>query len=280
LIPLAPVLLALVLLCTPSASAQPSQAEPSQAEPKAAYSAALTALSKGAHDEAIDRLELLADQGLHHPDASLLRAAAYLARAEAPQARPGDLGRAAAALTEVLLLRSEDAQAEQALDAVQAEIAKRTARKAANVVVRPRLPRAVSSLLPEQAWAAIAALASLVLAAGIAVRRLSKRPYTRLSGGVAMSVGGALAVLGGLGAYASFAFRTTSQPAVVVVPEARLLDAAGRPLSKSGATRDNASAPEGAMVYVLEETDDRCRVEWGSDEGWLGRSDIQILARD
>lgn len=273
--PIARLLFAIALVGTSSAWAEAAGV----LSPEPAYTAALAALAKGADNEAIDRLELLADQGFHHPDASLARAAAYLARAESPGARAGDLGRSAAALTEALLLRPDDLQAERALDAVQAEIAQRTARKSASVVVRPRLARAVSSLLPEQAWAAVAALSSLVLAVGIGVRRLSKRPFTRLNGAVAMAVGGALAILCALGAYASHAFRVSSQPAVVVVTEARLLDATGRPLSTKANKVDSASAPEGAMVYVLEQADGRCRVEWGSTEGWLSRSDVQILAR-
>ena len=67
--------------------------------PEQAYEAALSALAKGADNEAIDRLELLADQGVVHADASLARAAAYLARSEGTNTRPGDLGRAAAALS-------------------------------------------------------------------------------------------------------------------------------------------------------------------------------------
>src|SRR6185369_5524418 len=90
--------------------------------PDQAYAAALAALAKGAHNDAIDRLELLADQGVVDADASTARAAAYLARADGQAAQAGDLGRAAAALNEALLLRPNDAQAEQALDAVQAEI--------------------------------------------------------------------------------------------------------------------------------------------------------------
>src|SRR5215217_3532563 len=93
---------------------------PSRAEsPEQAYAAALVALRKGADNEAIDRLELLADQGVVSADASLARAAAYLARADGSRAQPGDLGRAAAALNEALLLRPDDAKAEQALEEVQ-----------------------------------------------------------------------------------------------------------------------------------------------------------------
>src|SRR5688572_11540312 len=157
-----------------------------------AYAAALAALKKGADNEAIDRLELLADQGFSHPDASLARAAAYIARAEGKNARPGDLGRAAAALSEALLLRPDDAQAQRGLEAVQAEIARRQARPGENVVVRPRLGRAIVALLPEQAWAILAAFGSLVLAVGIVMRRAASAPLARLSGAVSIGVGAVL----------------------------------------------------------------------------------------
>lgn len=266
----------LLVLLTCAASVQATEAA-AAASPDAAYAAALSALAKGAENEAIDRLELLADQGFHHPDAGLARAAAYLARAEGPRARSGDLGRAAAALTETLLLRPDDPQAERALDAVQAEIAGRRAKQGASVVVRPRLGRAVTSLLPEQVWAIVAGLASFVLAAGLLARRLASSPLGRLSGAVAIGVGGIAALAFGSGAYASLRFRLSTTPAVVVVTEARLLDATGRPLpARRG---EDTSAPEGAMVYVLEQTDGRCRVEWGASEGWVERSDLRLFAR-
>jgi hypothetical protein len=245
--------------------------------PEQSYAAAFAALAKGADNEAIDRLELLADQGVANPDASLLRAAAYLARADGSNAQAGDLGRAAAALNEVLLLRPDDAQAERALEAVQGEIARRKSKQQESVVVRPRLSRAIAALLPEQAWAMLALLCSLGVAVGVTLRRLAKTPLLRLAGTVAISVGSALMVAFGSGAYAAEQFRVSSQPAVVVVPEARLTNETGRPLpSKRGA--DTTSVPEGATVYVRERREGRCLVEWGSTDGWLSLSEVRLLA--
>jgi hypothetical protein len=243
-----------------------------------AYAAALAALAKGADNEAIDRLELLADQGVVHADASLARAAAYLARAEGTNSRPGDLGRAAAALSEASLLRPSDERAEHALEVVQAEIARRRSKQSDNVLVRPRLGRAIAALLPEQAWAMLAALCAGVVTLGIVLRRLAERPLLRLSGVVAMSVGGVFMLVFGAGAYASERFRVTSQAAVIVVPEARLTNETGRPLPR-GRGADTTSVPEGATVYVLERRDGRCLVEWGSSDGWLGLGELRLLAR-
>lgn len=259
----------LALLCV----ALPARAE----APSATYELALASLAKGAPNEAIDRLELLADQGFQHPDASLARASAYLARAEGGSAKPGDLGRAAAALSEALLLRPDDARAQQSLDAVQSEIARRRTRQGDNVLVRPRLGRAIAALLPEQVWAVLALLGSVSLAAGVALRRVGAQGLPRLTGAVAMGVGLAMALVFGSGAYAAQRFRTTSQPAVCVVPEARLSNDAGRPLPlKTGA--DSTSVPEGATVYVRERRDGRYLVEWGNTDGWLGASDVRLLA--
>lgn len=264
--------LSLLLVCLLTLVALPSHAEP----PEQAYAAALAALRKGADNEAIDRLELLADQGVVSPDASLARAAAYLARADGTRAQPGDLGRAAAALSEALLLRPDDAKAEHALEEVQAEIARRKSKQNTSVVVRPRLTRALVGLLSERTWSVLAALSSLVVTLGLLVRRTTQRPLPRLSGLVAVCVGAALLLLFGGGAYAAEQFRVTSQPAVVVVPEARLTNETGRPLPvKRGA--DTTSVPEGATVYVRERREGRCLVEWGSTDGWLSSSDVRLL---
>ena len=258
----------LALFCWPAAAAAES--------PEQVYGAALASLAKGADNEAIDRLELLADQGFTHPDASLARAAAYLARAESEAPRPGDLGRAAAALNEALILRPDDAQAERALEAVQGEIARRKSRQAESVMVRPRLGRAIAALLPEQVWATIALLGSLALTFGIVLRRISTRHFARLAGAVAVGVGAALLAGFGTGAYAAQQFRLSSQPGVVVVPEARLSNESGRPLPhKTGA--DSTSVPEGATVYVKERREGRCLVEWGNTDGWLSLSDVRLL---
>jgi hypothetical protein len=265
--------LLLCLACLSAFIARSSLAE----SPEQAYAAALAALRKGADNEAIDRLELLADQGVISADASLARAAAYLARADGTRAQAGDLGRAAAALSEALLLRPDDEKTEHALEEVQSEIARRKSKQSSSVVVRPKLTRALVGLLSERTWSLLAALSSLVVTVGLVVRRVSQHPLSRLSGLVALYVGAVLLLVFGVGAYAAEQFRVTSQPAVVVVPEARLTNETGRPLPvKRGA--DSTSVPEGATVYVRERREGRCLVEWGSTDGWLSLSDVRLLA--
>ena len=236
------------------------------ADPALEFKQAAAAIEKGAYAEAVDRLELLADRGFVHPDASFNRAVAYLGRARSNQHESGDLGRAAQALSETLALRSSDAQAEALLEAVRAEIGRKRARTGgANLVARPRIARAIAGLLPEELWGIIAALGSLSLAAGIALRFRTKEHG--VPGSLAIGVGGLLLVLGGSLGFSARYFRRTSIPAVVVVDEARLLDEAGRPLQ--GRIAEGNSAPEGADVVLLERRAGLARIEWGSTEGWV-----------
>lgn len=254
----------------------PCAAHAETTAPDKAYAAALAALQKGAPTGAIDRLELLADQGVVSKNAALARASAYLARADGKSAQPGDLGRAAAALNEALLLEP-DSHTEDALEAVQAEIARRKSKTQASVVVRPRLGRAIATLLPEQAWAILAVFGSLTITLGVLLRRLAQRALLRLSGVVAICIGTALTLVFGSIAYAAEQMRTGSRPAVVIVPEARLTTDTGRPLPfQRGA--DATTVPEGATVYVLKQREGRCLVEWGSTEAWLGLNELQLLA--
>ncbi len=237
--------------------------------PKEEFDAAVTALERGAYGDAIDHFELLADRGFTHPDASFDRAAAYIGRARSPQKQPGDLGRAAAALAETLALRPDDREAESALDAVRSEIGRRRARTGGSpLVARPRLSRALVGLLPEQAWGVLGALGSASLAWGLALRLFVKRTTAEVPGALAAGIGALLLCVGGGLALEARHFRRTSTLAVVVVPEARLLDDAGRPLATPASGESNV-VPEGAEIYVLERRGGLDRVEWGTTDGYV-----------
>lgn len=242
--------------------------------PTSEFQAAAAAIGKGAYGEAVDRLELLADRGFVHPDASFNRAVAYLGRARSPQREAGDLGRAAQALSETLALRPSDTQAEALLDAVRSEIGRKRARTGgASMVARPRLARAIAGLLPEQAWGVLAALGSLALAAGIGLRFRTREHG--VPGALAIGIGAFLLLLGGGLGFAARHFRLTSTPAVVVVEEARLLDEAGRPLQ--GRAADGNVVPEGADVVLLERHAGLARIEWGSTTGWVVGGQVREL---
>jgi hypothetical protein len=133
------------------------------------------ALRDGSVNEAVEVFEALADRGFVHPDASFDRSLSYLARVRAGLERPGDLGRAAAALEETLLLRPDDREAEAALDLVRAEVARRRARSssAADVESRPTLERAMLGIASEWTWSILAAVASFLLAVGLVLRMIA-----------------------------------------------------------------------------------------------------------
>src|SRR5207245_2956675 len=66
--------------------------------PETLFKKGVAALREGAVNDAVDTFETLADRGFVHPDASFDRSLSYLGRVKAGVERPGDLGRAAAAL--------------------------------------------------------------------------------------------------------------------------------------------------------------------------------------
>lgn len=268
-----------LLLITLLALLSASEARSAPSEAAHDFAAANAALKRGAVTEAIDTLELLADRGFVHPDASFNRAVAYVERARSRSAAPGDLGRAAAALCEVLELRPDDHEADLALGRVRAEISRRHAQGGtAPVMSRASLGRAATSLLDENTWAVIALSGSLLLSLGLALRRFARSTSARLGGAVSIGVGALLLVGGATMTAGARHFRRSSSPAVIVVDEARLLDESGKPLPQRRGAADSVTVPEGASVYVLERRPSLYRVEWGSSEGWLNPGQVRILA--
>ena len=237
------------------------------------FAQATSALERGSFEEAIDLFEALSDRGLVHPDASFDRAVAYLERARSPQTRPGDLGQAAAALSEVLLMRPDDAEAEVGLERVRAELGRRRVREGGSpLIARPSLPRAIVGLVSESVWLLVAALGSSLVTVGLALRGFVTRSTWRLGGGVSVTVGLLLLLSGGgLGALGG-AYRRGSEPAVVVVRETRLGGDQG--VASPGTSN---VIPEGATVYVLERRGAQSRAEWGTRRGWVPSHELRVL---
>lgn len=245
------------------------------------FAKAVASLERGAFDDAIDRFEQLADRGFFHPDASFDRAAAYVERARTAAARPGDLGRAVAALEETLALRPNDVEAERALERVRGEIARRRARQGAEpVMTKTTLSRAIVGLLPEGVWAIIALVGSALSAVGLALNRLARSHRAELIGTTGAAIGGLLLlVFGGL-AFAARHYRTSSRAAVVVAADARLLDVQGRPIVQKNGLPEHVSAPEGTSLFVLERSGDLSRVEWGPTVAWVQSSQLRVISAD
>ena len=264
--------LALAGLLLPALSARAEK-------PEIDFQKAVAALKQGAYGEAVDRLELLADRGFIHPDASFDRAAAYVGRARSPQRKDGDLGRAVHALSETLLLRPNDRAAETALAAVRSELARQNARTgSASIVARPKLARAIATLVPEVVWGTCALAGALALSVGIALRFIIRKASYEVAAALAMGLGTLAMLLGGALSRAAFHFETSTAPAVVVAPSARPLDAIGRPLPiRQGA--EGSAIPEGSDVYVLERQGGLVRIEWGNEEAWVVANQVRELAR-
>jgi len=240
------------------------------------FEAGVEAIQQGAIQAAVDDFELLADRGVRHPDIGFDRAVAYVKRARSSHARPGDLGRAAAALTETLMLRPGDSLAEEALSVVRSEIGRKHARdRDPALIVRPSIARSVVTLLSENAWGWAALVGSLLLTAGLVARALLARPAARLGAALTLGAGAATMLVGSGMMLGAWYFRTHSDPAVVVADEAPLLGRTGTPIT--AARKRESTLPEGALVYVLETAGSLDRVEWGEAEGWVLASQLRVL---
>lgn len=241
------------------------------------------AIERGAFSDAVDQLEAWSDHGIVHPDLSFDRGVAYLGRAESPAARRADLGQAAAAFEEAAQLDPSDDEARTAAERIRAAIAEKRTKREGGVVARPRLLRALLDLVGENVWAGLAAFGSLLLTLGLVARLFFQARPTRLAGTSVAVVGAACVALGGGMAFAGASLRARFTPAVVIVEEARLLDASGRPFvdargpSALGEAGDRV--PEGSLVHVAEARGALVRVEWGDVEAWLSSRELRRLAR-
>ena len=244
------------------------------------FTESVAALERGAPTDAIDALELLADRGFVHPDASYNRGVAYLQRGTGSHARPGDLGKAVAALEETLLLRPGDAQVARALEAIREEIARRRAIGGSSpMVVRPSLLRAVVGLASEDGWALAALIGSAAVSIGLMARLWLGATSARVAGNVLWGVGLCATVVTASLAGAARYIRTMGRPAVVISAEARLLDERGLPAARPARRDAESSLPEVAAVEISERAGRLARVRWGETEGWVLASQLRLLER-
>jgi hypothetical protein len=239
--------------------------------PTEIFATGAKALARGEYAVAIENFEALADQGFVHPDASYDRGLAYVMRYRAHAERPGDLGRAAAAFEEALLLRPGDNDADVALDLVRAEVTKKRARKSRDAVdVRPTLDRVVVSLADEQTWGFGALAASILLAVGLVLWARPGRAH--VVGSVLAPIAGvALLILAPL-SWAARSLRLATRPGVVITSDVRLVDEQGKPIPGVG-----DEVPEAASVEVGERRDALVRVRWGAAEGWIPAVSVRLL---
>jgi hypothetical protein len=269
-------LLAFLVLGTSSTA---HAAETLDAESTSLFNAATSALKADAPGEAIAALEQIADRGVLHPDVSYDRAIAYMKRAHSQRAQPGDFGRAVAALEETLTLRPADAEAEATLAAAHQELSRERSRKGAqSLLARPPLGRALVRLLPENFWVVAALGASVCCTIGLLAAWLAGSQRRRFVGRVVASLAGAVCLLSSGMLHAAIQMRHDLRAGIVIVPEARLRDAAGLPLPVT-VTRDTVGIPEGARVDVAKVGERLCEVLWGETKAYVESSDLQLLPK-
>ncbi|MDX2053076.1 MAG: hypothetical protein SFV15_11835 [Polyangiaceae bacterium] len=251
---------------------------PADTSREASARAGLEALKQGAPTKAIENFELASDRGLVTADLSYNRALAYLSRAKSPQAAPGDLGQAAAGLEEALLQNPKDADAERALDALRAEIARLRAKaRGEALAARPSIGRAIVGLAPRAVWDCLALAASILVSLGLLLRGAVRRADVRLAAGISLGLGMGLLLLATPLAYAARWLSEKTEPAVIISPEARLLDEMGARVSAPEAAGHPGTIPEGALVYVHEKAGNLAKVEWGATLAWVSLRELRIL---
>jgi hypothetical protein len=227
------------------------------------------ALQRGEYGAAITAFEALADEGFVHPDASYDRGLAYVMRVKANAERPGDLGRAAAAFAEAVLLRPGDADADMALDLVRAELTRRRARKSKDAVdARPTIDRGIVGIASEGTWGVAAFAASLLFAVGLVLRRRTGRAHVA---GSVLAPTAFVALLALLPlTWGARHLRLTTHTGIVVVSEVRITDENGR-------SQGGDPIPEAAAVETGERRGSSIHVRWGAAEGWVPAASIRLV---
>jgi hypothetical protein len=277
-VPRALAVLSFVLASTASARADEPEPPREDLDPAALFRGGLDALAGQRPNEAIAKLEALGDRGVVDAVVSFDRGLAYAARVRSGAGQAGDLGRAAHGFEEARDLTHDGSLAREAsgaLAAVRSEVAKRRSRAGDPVEIEHgfSLGRSIVEVLPENAWAGLAAALSLALSASLVVRRLAKVGRAKVAATTAAGIAGALLALTSLLAWAARDARLNLREGVVVVPSARLLD--NRHLTLDG----SPPLPEGARVRILEESGGYSRIKLGGAEGLLPSSAVLPLAK-
>jgi hypothetical protein len=244
----------------------------------ALFAAATSALKDGRAVDAVAAFEALADRGMVDPVASYDRGLAYAERIRVGAEVAGDLGRAAHGLEEGRELSRDPklvADAGRALEVVRSEVARRRAHAGQPVEVDygRSLGRTVAHLVSEDAWAALAVMASVSLSLALFVRWLSRVHRVRVGAGVTAGIAAPALVLATVMTLASRRDRHELHEAVVVAADARPLD--GRGIALPGM----APLPEGARVEVIDTSGVAARVRFGTADVHVAASTLREMAR-
>ena len=232
---------------------------------------AVDALRHGRADDAIATLEALADRGVVGSGLAFDRGIAYAMRVRSGQGVPGDLGRAAHALEEALRRDPADRAARTTLDDVRREVARRDLASGSKPteVGSPPMWRAIVVAVPGDAWAAIALVGSIALAAALGARPFVASRGKRLAASTVAIVGLVLALTGGALGYGARWVRANVHEAIVVTP-----DTLTHPPSEGV---EPMRLVEGTRVDVVEERMTEALVRTDKGEGWVPRSALRAL---
>jgi hypothetical protein len=249
-----------------------------ETDPAALFRGANEALTGDRPSEAIAKLEALADRGVVDAVVSYNRGLAYAARVRAGGEQSGDLGRAAHGFEEARELTRDAALAQEATNAltiVRSEIARRRSRSGESIEIEHgvSLGRAITGLLSENVWAAIAAVMTVLLSVAIVLRRIQTAPRARVAATTLGGLSGGLLVITAVLAWAARDARIHLHEGVIITPNARLLDS--RHLAMEGI----APLPEGARAQVLEESGGFSRLSVGGKDGYLPSSAVLPLTK-
>jgi len=257
-------------------AAPPAGADPSEEE--GLFASGTQALAEGRPGDAIADFEALADRGVVDPAASFDRGLSYANRIRIGAEQPGDLGRAALGFVEARELTKDAALAKdaaRALALVRGEVARRRVRAGDPALLDQGTPlgRTIVELLPENAWAALAAIGSVALGLGLFVRGTASRRRGRVGASLACAVAAPLFVSGAVLALAARSDRLHLVEGIIVAPTARPADEKG--IAIPGAT----SIPEAARVAILGERPGWVHVRWGSLVAWIPSQTSRPIAR-
>lgn len=267
------------LALTFSAFARADDPKPlEEADPAALFRGATEALDAGRPGEAIAKLEALGDHGIVDAVVSFDRGLAYAARVRAGSEEPGDLGRAAHGFEEARELTHNPALAKEATSAlatIRSEVARRRSRAGDPIEIEQgySLGRSIVDLLPENAWAVIAAVMALALSAAIVGRRNVEGARAKVAATTSGALAGLFLVTTAVLAWAARDARLHLREGVIVAPKARLLDV--RHLAVDG----TPPLPEGARARILDESSGFSHVVIGSATGYLPSSSVLPIAK-
>ena len=267
-----PVIVCAVLALPRAAIAGP----PPTTEDDALFQSAVAALQGGRPGEAIASFEALADHGVVDATVSFDRALAYVARVRVGGEQRGDLGEAAHGLLEAKDLTSDRtlaSEATRALGLVRSEVARRRAHAGEPVEFDPGMALGPTflRLLPEDGWALLALIGSVVLGLSLFVTRRASERRLRIGAAVTAAVATLLLVVGTASTFAARDRRMTVTPGVVVTAGARPTDERGLVIPSAPVV------PEAAEVEIVGPRAGWVHVRWGNLLAWLPGGSVRAI---